>query len=206
MAGELFQPVFVLTDKELRTIGESESLASATWVAQPQRAVIPDYWQNVQPEQFATWLTDQRKRAAAADQALNENDQQRHQLRRLFDDLQDFVQHHPYDDYRTARETREEEQRQIEVLERRIHADEDSLKTCETELDKLRANLTQLHDRKRELQEQLRAVKRYVDLQTEQQSRIQRLLVLLRTKRVVGLQMVRLPEKWTTVEVSKRRQ
>ena len=170
VAGELFQPVFVLTDKELRTIGESESLASATWVAQPQRAVIPDYWQNVQPEQFATWLTDQRKRAAAADQALNENDQQRHQLRRLFDDLQDFVQHHPYDDYRTARETREEEQRQIEVLERRIHADEDSLKTCETELDKLRANLTQLHDRKRELQEQLRAVKRYVDLQTEQQS------------------------------------
>ena len=158
MADELTQPIFLLTEQELRAIFDGEETF-------PNRQVIPAFWRNIIPAEFKTWLQMLRESALVVDNERQEIEVRIGALKSLHMDLQRFFRKTPFSEYQEILSSRRSLQEKEQVLTRNILQTEQDLETCRVNLEKYRKTLYSAGQRLTELEQKLAEVGMYFSLQ-----------------------------------------
>ena len=165
VSDELIQPVFLLTEPELRALLENGT-------ALPQRQIVPDYWQNVMPERFHGWLDRLRENARVFDQRLQENQQIGMRLQRTAGDLQSFLQKMPFSEYAELQSSRQTLMSKLEIQQRKIEQNRTNLAQDQENLEKYQQNTYEAQRAKLELDHKLQRMTEYFSLQEEHRQAI----------------------------------
>ena len=165
ISSELFQPVFLLTERELRAILEGGQ-------AMPQHQIVPDYWQNVMPDRFHSWLESLQENAKAFDQRLQDNQQLGRQFMQAVDDLQAFLQKMPFSEYSELQSSRQNLLHKLEIQQRKIEQNRQSLEQDRENLVKYQENLHQAQQAQVMLVHKLQRMDEYFSLQADHRQAI----------------------------------
>ena len=185
-AGEFFEPVFVLTDVELRTLVQDEqgdNIPSVSW-----RAVVPAHWQNIQPEKFALWLENARKRAAEADDRLWENQRNLQELQALQRSMRDFSCQFPFTEYQEKQESKRNLLGELEILGHQLETDCEALENC-------RKNKTGFQEKRGAAQKRIEKLSYYLKRLSEYQKLQQEHQAILQQGSLYRQQLTALEEK-----------
>uniref|UniRef100_UPI003077F503 hypothetical protein n=1 Tax=Megasphaera sp. TaxID=2023260 RepID=UPI003077F503 len=158
---DFFQPVFVLTEVEVRRLvaGQSQPL--------PTRQVVPAYWQNILPEAFSSWLEALRNGASRADEAMAENDRDLTVLRPLLSDLQAFYEKQPFSQYRDRLGRQGQLQEDSERCQRRLDDARQTVEQCRQSVELYRSRLAAARQQEAKLDADLRQLGDYLELQQQ---------------------------------------
>lgn len=158
---DFFQPVFVLTEVEVRRLvaGQSQPL--------PTRQVVPAYWQNILPEAFSSWLEALRNGASRADEAMAENDRDLTVLRPLLSDLQAFYEKQPFSQYRDRLGRQGQLQEDSERCQRRLDDARQTVEQCRQSVELYRSRLAAARQQEAKLAADLRQLGDYLELQQQ---------------------------------------
>lgn len=156
---DFFQPVFVLTEIEVRRLvaGQSQSL--------PTRQVVPAYWQNILPDAFSSWLEVLRTGANHADAAMAENDRDLTALRPLLSDLQAFSEKQPFSQYRDRLGRQGQLQEDSERCQRRLNEARQTVEQCRQSVELYRSRLFTARQQEGKLAANLQRLDDYLELQ-----------------------------------------
>ena len=158
---DFFQPVFVLTEVEVRRLvaGQSQPL--------PTRQVVPAYWQNILPEAFSSWLEALRNGASRADEAMAENDRDLTVLRPLLSDLQAFYEKQPFSQYRDRLGRQGQLREDSERCQRRLDDARQTVEQCRQSVELYRSRLAAARQQEAKLAADLRQLGDYLELQQQ---------------------------------------
>lgn len=158
---DFFQPVFVLTEVEVRRLvsGQSQPL--------PTRQVVPAYWQNILPEAFASWLEALRAGASHADAAMADNDRDLTALRPLLSDLQAFYESQPFSQYRDRLGRQGQLQEDSARCQRRLDEARQTVEQCRQSVELYRSRLAAARQQEAKLDTALRRLGDYLELQQQ---------------------------------------
>ncbi|WP_296913056.1 hypothetical protein, partial [uncultured Megasphaera sp.] len=158
---DFFQPVFVLTEVEVRRLvaGQSQPL--------PTRQVVPAYWQNILPEAFSSWLEALRAGASHADAAMAENDRDLTALRPFLSDLQAFYESQPFSQYRDRLGRQGQLQEDSERCQRRLAEARQTVEQCRQSVELYRSRLFTARQQEDKLAANLRRLADYLELQRQ---------------------------------------
>lgn len=158
---DFFQPVFVLTEVEVRRLvaGQSQPL--------PTRQVVPAYWQNILPDAFSSWLEALRTGASRADEAMAENDRNLTVLRPLLSDLQAFYEKQPFSQYRDRLGRQGQLQEDSERCQRRLDDARQTVEQCRQSIELYRSRLAAARQQEAKLVADLRQLGDYLELQQQ---------------------------------------
>lgn len=158
---DFFQPVFVLTEVEVRRLvaGQSQPL--------PTRQVVPAYWQNILPDAFSSWLEALRTGASRADEAMAENDRNLTVLRPLLSDLQAFYEKQPFSQYRDRLGRQGQLQEDSERCQRRLDDARQTVEQCRQSVELYRSRLAAARQQEAKLAADLRQLGDYLELQQQ---------------------------------------
>lgn len=160
-ASSFFQPVFVLTEVEVRQLVGGQVLNL------PQRQIVPAYWQNLLPDQFSGWMDAMRQQADATDVKLQENEQALEHLRPLQRELQVFYDQQPFPVYRDQVNRRRNLASQEKDLQDHIEEIERFIGQCRANIDKFRQNYHDAQEKQKQLQQWLEETEEYFALQRQ---------------------------------------
>lgn len=158
---DFFQPVFVLTEVEVRRLvaGQSQPL--------PTRQVVPAYWQNILPDAFSSWLEALRNGASRADEAMAENDRDLTVLRPILSDLQAFYESQPFSQYRDRLGRQGQLQEDSERCQRRLDEARQTVEQCRQSVELYRSRLAAARQQEAKLAADLRQLGDYLELQQQ---------------------------------------
>ena len=164
-ADDFIQPVFLLTERELRAVLEGAEPV-------PQRQIIPDYWQNIIPERFRSWMDALQENAAELDQKQQENHQLLGQMRGTAEDLQAFLRAVPFSEYQELQSSQRNLLEKLEIQQRKMEQNRISLEQDRQNLVKYQDNLYRARQQQTELQYKLQRTQEYFALQEKQRQAI----------------------------------
>lgn len=167
-ADKFFQPVYVITDAQVR------SLVSGKELPLPIPQIVPAYWHNVWPNNFTFWLNQQRQQAEEADASLQEKEQALEQLRPLQQDLQIFYKQHPFERYRDILNQKRSLGEQIMSWQLKIENQEQMLQQCRQSVEKYQKQRASLQQKQLQLENRLQKAAEYFDLRDSQRECIRR--------------------------------
>lgn len=158
---DFFQPVFVLTEVEVRRLvsGQSQPL--------PTRQVVPAYWRNILPEAFSSWLEALRAGASRADAAMAENDRDLTALRPLLADLQAFYEHYPFSQYRDQVAKQRSLRDESERCQRHLDEARRTAEQCRQSVELYRSRLFTARQQESKLVTALGRLADYLELQRQ---------------------------------------
>lgn len=127
-AGDFFEPVFVLSEREARAIVTGEAEGS---LLRHCRAVVPSRWSHImQTGSFQEWLSSMREEASQADDVFRGNARELQELQQSLKLLQHFYADHPYEVYQEKQEGYRSLQEAQEKLLRQMEADRKAQQQC----------------------------------------------------------------------------
>lgn len=165
-ADEFTYPVFILTDRELR------SVLTNTYVL-PQQHIVPSYWHFLLPESFNQWMQTLKK------QAENFDIQERHHrltlqtLQQTRQDLLEFYHKNTFAEYQELRSSQHTAQEQADMLKKDIQQGEDTIRQCENNIEKFKQQIFTAKEQLLVLQRQCSQAAEYFALQKQHQHELQ---------------------------------
>ncbi|MCH4166095.1 MAG: hypothetical protein LKF74_03310 [Megasphaera sp.] len=172
-AADFFQPVFVLTEQELRAVLDGSS-------ALPQRQVVPAYWQNVIPALFSDWIGSLRDKAAQCDDNWKRQQLVLQELRQTRQDANEFYGSFPFSEFEELGRSRQGINEKMEILSNAIVQGREDLDKCRDSIEKYRKSLYETQNKKIAMQRKLDRAEDYFRLLEQHQQILKERAELLR--------------------------
>lgn len=161
-ADDFFQPVFVLTEQELRAVLEGSTTL-------PQRQIVPAYWKNVIPALFTDWIRVMKERATQCDDSWHAQQLVLQELCQARKDMNNFYTNMPFSEFEELQRSRRSLSEKIEILDRKIKKDSEELAQCQDNIEKYKASLYVAQHKQSAVQQKLDRAHDYFGLQEQHQ-------------------------------------
>lgn len=159
---DLSQPVFLLTDGELRQILQEASAPAYL------RTVVPGYWSHILPDDFNRWLDQLQEEAVKWDLELSRVQVEKAELQQLKKDLTLFYEEAPFSEYQELTQSRDRTKAAQERLVRQQEQNEATLAQCRCQIETYRNAGYEYKRQQEALEQKLGQLKEYESLQEQQ--------------------------------------
>lgn len=147
LAGELTHPLFVLTQEQARSLvdGSGPSSGDEAWL--PAGQVIPSSWRlNLAAANFQEWKQELERSALQARSAFDRREAELRRADECLQQLDDFWQGHPYEDYQQLKAELSHVHENLLVLEQELSKKENRLEEEEARLSQVQKNLEAIRE------------------------------------------------------------
>ncbi len=161
-AGEMTQPVFILTQEEARGMLD-RALAYPAPIPEAGRRVIPNNWElNLSMENFQSWKRDLEQKAGEAGKERRKQEQALQLNMELFNRLKAFLEKYPHEETQQLKENLRQTREQIFAWEQRIKESEARLQDIDLRLNLLNKNITDIIEENTDLSHRIMKAQDYL--------------------------------------------
>ncbi|MCH4178535.1 MAG: hypothetical protein LKF47_01535 [Megasphaera sp.] len=162
-AGDFFQPVFLLTEQELRAVLDGSAIL-------PDRQVVPAYWKNVIPDLFTDWIQTLRETADQCDTRRKKQQVLLQELCQTRQDTDTFYKAMPFTEYEELERSRRDNAEKTELAAKDIEQSRQDLDQCRDSIEKYRQSLYEGQEKIALIRRKLERADDYFHLQEQHQT------------------------------------